>query len=351
MKRPSFILSSFVFIILVLPAFFLKEKTALFLAKLVWSLVIAFFAYLLFKGSKISKLRSILFIIIAWAFLFQFKFASPKTQGVPFCHIAIVSTFLNFLYNQYLALTSGRWPVWGVLSLGFLWLVITLILGQAWCAWVCFYGGFDDGFCRLLKRPLFKIKLPTKLRDFPLAFTIFIVIISFTAGLPVYCLWFCPLKATTQFLERGDIFIRHLQLFIFIFVALFFVLILPIVLKKRTFCSFLCPFGAFISVFGQLNPFRLTIDKDKCIQCKTCIERCPMFAINEESLARYQPLNYCNRCGECIDVCPTQAIKFTLAGREVRTVFIFCCLLILGALSNLFVPQAFIKLIGMLSGG
>ena len=359
----SLILSSFILVVLIFPSLVLKEEPVLFLAKNAWALAIAAIAYLIFSSGKISKFRAILFIIMAWAFLFQFKFKAPQFQETPYCHIAIVGTFLSFMHSQYLSLAGGRWHIFGVLSLGFLWLVVTLILGQAWCSWVCFYGGFDDGFSGILKKPLLKFKLPNKLRDFPIAFTIFIILVSFTAAIPVYCIWVCPLKATTKFFD-SDILIRYLQTAIFLFVALFFLVILPLVIKKRTFCSFLCPFGAFISIFGQINPFRISIDVNKCIKCKACIEKCPMFAINEESLNQNKILNYCNRCGKCIDICPTQAINITLRGKDIklsekppkivreifdaRVFLIVSCLLIMGAISNLFVPQAFIKLIRML---
>jgi len=361
----SLILSLFIFTIIMLPSFFLKEEPALFVARSSWSLIIASSAYLIFSKGEISKYRAILFVILAWAFLFQFKFKAPQFQETPYCHIAIVGTFLNFMHSQYLSLVGGRWHIFGVLSLGFLWLAVTLILGQAWCSWACFYGGFDDGFSKIIKKPLLKFKLPNKLRDFPIAFTIFIILISFTAAVPIFCIWVCPLKTTTQFFD-ADVFIRYIQTAIFLFVTAFFLVILPLVIKKRTFCSFLCPFGAWQSIFGSVNPFRVSIDANKCIKCKACIEKCPMFAINEESLNQNKILNYCNRCGKCIDICPVQAINITLRGKNIkcsdkvpqilreildaRVFFIVSCLLILGAISNLFVPQAMIKLIKILFG-
>ena len=362
-QAASLSLSLFIFIILIFPSIILKDVLVLLLVKSIWVLAIAAISYAIFRSGKISKFRAILFIIMAWALLFQFKFKAPQFQETPYCHIAIVGTFLSSMHSQYLALAGGRWNIFGVLTLGVLWLAVTLIIGQAWCSWACFYGGFDDGFSRILKKPLLKFNLSGKLRDFPIAFTIFIILISFTAAIPVYCIWVCPLKATTQFFDSDSI-IRYIQTAIFLFVALFFLVIFPLVIKKRTFCSFLCPFGAFISIFGQINPFRISIDVNKCIKCKACIEKCPMFAINEERLSKNRVINYCNRCGECIDICPAQAINITLLGKDIklsekppkivreifdaRVFLVVSCLLIMGAISNLFVPQAFIKLIRML---
>ena len=359
----SLILSLCIFAILLFPAFISKENTSLFMATVLWDLAIAALAYFMLSQGQISKFRAILFVIIAWAFLFLFKFMPLRFQDTAYCHIAIVSILLNFIHNQYLALSAGRWTIFGVLSLGFLWLVVTLILGQAWCSWVCFYGGFDEGFSRVFKKPLLKFKLPDKLRDFSIAFAIFIIIISFTTAVPIFCVWVCPLKATTKFFS-SDMFIRHIQLALFISVTAFFLIIFPLVIKRRTFCSFLCPFGAFISFFGQINPFRISIDAAKCTKCKACIEKCPVFAINETNLTRGSISNYCNRCGACLDICPTEAIKITFLGKDiklpekfpyvfreifqVRTIFIVICLLISGAVSNAFMPQAIIKLIKLI---
>ncbi|MDD5044481.1 MAG: 4Fe-4S binding protein [Candidatus Omnitrophica bacterium] len=365
-KTTSLIISGFIFSILVIPAFFLKQSISLLFATVLWDAVVGVLAYFMLARGQISKFRAILFVLLAWAFLFLFKFKPLQFQDSSYCHIAISSILLNFVHNQYLAITGGRWGIFGVLSLGFLWLVLTFILGQAWCSWVCFYGGFDEGFSRVLKKPFLKFRLPAKLRDFSIAFALFIIIISFTTAIPIFCVWVCPLKATTGFFD-SDMLVRHVQLTLFILITAFSLVILPLVIKKRTFCSFLCPFGAFISVFGQINPFRISIDTQKCTQCKACIEKCPVFAINETNLTRGLISNYCNRCGACMDICPAEAIRITFFGKEislpqnfplvlreifeVRTIFIVICLLISGAVSNSFMPQALIKLVKMIMGG
>src|SRR3989338_8629184 len=153
---------------------------ALLIAKLVWIFCIGGMAYRIFVPGRISRWRSLFFVILAWAFIVQFKskligisgnaFITPEIQEVPYCHIAIASSFLNHLYQQYLAFMSGSWRSWSPLTWGALWLGITLVLGQEWCSWACFYGGLDNGFAKLLRRPKIKwIKLPKGMRDLPAA--------------------------------------------------------------------------------------------------------------------------------------------------------------------------------------
>jgi len=360
-KAVSLTLSLFIFFILILPIFFSAQKNFLLQSsRIIWSLFISLIGYFIFCKGKISFLRSLIFIICAWGFLLFFKahllgfLQISQRQATPFCHIAMVSGLLHFFYNQYLALSSGNYHIWGYLSLGFLWLLLTLLIGQAFCSWVCFYGGLDEGFSRILKRPLLRIKIPARLRDFPAALLIFVIIISFLSGVSIFCLWICPFKFTSEFLDYQP-FIKNIQTFLFVGIAILFLVVFPLVMKKRTFCSFLCPFGAWQAFVGQLNPYRVSIDKEKCTKCNLCIEVCPVFAITPESLDKQRTLNYCNRCGACIDACPQKAIEFTFLGKginlskhaprflkeiiDVRVAFIFSCLLFFGSVSGLFMPQ------------
>jgi len=95
------------------------------------------------------------------------------------------------------------------------------------------------------------------------------------------------------------------------------VVILPILTKKRTQCSFLCPFGALLSFFHKINPFEIRIDKSKCSECKKCIQVCPVFAITDESLEKGKTNISCIRCAKCIDNCSKQAIFFHIKSTEL----------------------------------
>ena len=60
------------------------------------------------------------------------------------------------------------------------------------------------------------------------------------------------------------------------------------------------------AIFAQ-SDYKLTLDKDKCIQCGACIERCPMEAITfgEDGYPQMGP--ECAVCGQCAYVCPAGA--------------------------------------------
>jgi polyferredoxin len=333
-----------------------------------WLAFVGLIGFLILYTGRMGRWRALLFIVMAWAFIVHFKafllglgrnpFFSPEVQEVPYCHIAIAASILNYVYQQYLALQSGSWKLWGPLSLGCLWLVLTLAIGQAWCSWGCFYGGLDDGFSRILKKPLWRrFHLPPRWRDLPAAILLFMALASLSTMLPVFCLWVCPLKFTTAFLDTyGPV--RLVQIVIFSGVGLAALVILPLVLKKRVFCGLICPFGAWQAFFGRVSPFRVSILPDRCNQCGLCVRACPTWVLEEESLERYEVSSYCNRCGQCIDVCPTGGITYTLLGKDVprpakgtlhelleaRSLFVLCALWVGGAVGGLFVPETLWRL-------
>lgn len=331
-----------------------KDGRPIFYAKIIWSLAVSCIGFCIYRSGNISKYRSILFILIAFFFFLEFKlfkFFSFTAAAPPYCHIAQAPTLLNFIYSQFLAISSGEWAVWGVLTLGFLWLLIIFTIGQGICSWVCFYGGIDETFSKIAKKPLIKVKIPRPWRDLPIAFLIFLLVVSFLQGLPVFCTWFCPFKMTEAFWDNYPV-IRTVQAVLFWSILIGFVVILPILTKKRTFCSFVCPFGALVSICGAASPYRVTINRQKCTSCGRCQDVCPVFAIEDKSRDGYKMSNFCNKCGKCIDVCPSDAIDI-LSGRfsqkiDTGDIYIFLALLVTGALSGSFVPRLLLQLIGLM---
>ncbi|MFH1619024.1 MAG: 4Fe-4S binding protein [bacterium] len=351
-----------------------------------WAVFISALGYLIFSTGRISPRRTVLFVSLAAGFLIHFKsglvtigeqtFSTECMQDVPYCHIAMASTVLNYLYQQYLALMSGDWKLWGPLTIAVLWLGVTLVPGRGWCSWVCFYGGIDEGFSKMLRKPILRPeRLPAWTRDFPMALLIFLLLISLAYLMPIFCLWVCPLKITTEFLEPSGDPVRSVQLTLMSVAGFLFLIILPVLTGKRTFCSYICPFGAWQSVAGKINPFRVTIDARNCTECKSCYSSCPMMAIrctdNPEDASPDKPvsgrpapeiLNYCNMCGKCTDVCPENSARYTILGRDlstavsgwgrfrtVKNLYVFSALVVSGTFGSIFVPAAVSDIVNWIS--
>lgn len=54
------------------------------------------------------------------------------------------------------------------------------------------------------------------------------------------------------------------------------------------------------------------LDKDKCTECGTCVEFCPMGSIKKEAPGYVEGM--CIKCGACIKKCPAKALRFDDAG-------------------------------------
>ena len=95
-------------------------------------------------------------------------------------------------------------------------------------------------------------------------------------------LWIDEAKANlaeTMFFDKINNLIAYLQAIIFITLGMGLLVILPLLMKKRTQCALFCPLGALQSVTGSINPYRVKIDKDKCNECGRCKTVCPTFSI------------------------------------------------------------------------
>ena len=232
---------------------------------------------------------------------------------LPFCHIAIPQSLIPLLITKSIifpARISGHYAA--VASMIVIWFVCTITIGRGWCSWVCFYGGWEEGFSHVARKPRIRLLPKNKeLREIHFGFFCFILLACICQMACIYCEWFCPFKLVTEYSPVNSIpSLIATILFVGLFVAL--VVVLPILTKKRTQCSSLCPFGAFASLTDRLSMFRIRIDTQKCTGCMQCARACPFSAIDIQTIQakKGRPELTCAKCGECIAVCPQKAISY-----------------------------------------
>jgi polyferredoxin len=197
-----------------------------------------------------------------------------------------------------------------------LWLAMTLVLGKGWCAYACFFGGIEEGMAAVPKRAKIR-KLDPRWRYGPWAVLLAMVLLSLALFEPAYCTWLCPFKAVTEYVTaRNAIGLMQNAIFIVLFAGL--VIVLPLLTKKRTQCSFFCPFGAFQSIFNKISIFEIKIDRTRCHSCSVCQNACPNLSLSKESIARGEALMSCMKCGACVDACPRQAAVWHIKGTTIN---------------------------------
>jgi Polyferredoxin len=290
----------------------------------IWALfcVAAFAAIVL--GGQVASGRGLFFAASALAFVPAFVANLVEARGrmavtgaevlsaqVPFCHIAITTSILPaalFRTLDFPAQLSGTRASFYPMLL--YWLLSLVTVGRGWCSWVCFYGGIEDGLSSLPRKARLDLgKSGPELRRINLAVLAFIALAGLGSLVPVYCDWLCPFKLVTEYSAPVDAR-SYLALILFIGLFLGLVVVLPLLSKRRTQCSILCPFGALQSLLDRLSPFRVAIDKSACLSCGACDRACPMLALGPEARERGGPGGSCVKCGRCFDCCPRKAIGF-----------------------------------------
>ena len=65
--------------------------------------------------------------------------------------------------------------------------------------------------------------------------------------------------------------------------------------------------GGAGNMMENISNYHLAYDKDTCIGCGACVQRCPMFAITLNDEGKCEMNRQCVRCGQCALVCPVSA--------------------------------------------
>ncbi len=328
----------------------------------------SFFFLMLYKG-RTDRYRAVLFFTYAVAFviafithLIEFRGSMALSEAnmiegaTPFCHIVIPMTLIPAVLTRTIifpgTLTGVHASIAGMFVL---WIGASLSLGRGFCGWACFFGGLEDGFSRLLKRPIIK-RINHSWTYLPYAVLLVIVLTAAISLSPTYCMWLCPFKTVTEYVQVTSVKVAiQTGIFLTLFVGL--VIVLPILTKRRTQCGLLCPFGAFQSFTNKVNVFDIRIDRDKCVKCGQCIKACPTFSMDEASIEKGQSRISCMKCGKCIDTCPKQAIAYHVKGTQLsgrmlpRVLFLYPAFLFMSVMAGRNVQDAIVRIIKLVTTG
>ena len=185
-----------------------------------------------------------------------------------------------------------------------LFLSTVLLVGPAWCSYLCYIGSWDLNSAVSRKRPL-------------------------------------QLKANRLWIRVGilsgivavALILRQLGVssLIAMWLGLVFGLVgvgVIVVVSRRfgamVHCTMYCPIGLAANVLGKLSPFRLRIT-DGCTDCGACTFKCRYDALRPEDIQARLPGLTCTLCGDCLASCKGQSIEYRFAGLSphfARTVFL-----------------------------
>lgn len=307
-------------------------KNPLFLISMLTTFVFtnAVFFLMVFTG-RTDRYRAVFFVTMAVGFVIAFITNLLEARGsmalsaanmakgeTPFCHMVIPMTLVPAALTRTI-IFPGR--ILGgfadVATMFTIWIGATLALGRGFCSWGCFFGGLEDGFSRIRRKPVLR-KIGDKWTYLPYAVLVGIVVSAALTLSPTYCTWLCPFKTVTEFAEITS-FKVLVQTVIFVSLFAGLVVVLPILTKRRTQCGLFCPMGAFQSLTNKINAFDMKVDREKCTDCERCINVCPTFSIDKASVSGGGTRISCTKCGKCVDECPNGAVSFHVRGTPVRS--------------------------------
>lgn len=212
------------------------------------------------------------------------------------------------------AVLGGRKHSFSYYIIGIM-MLFGVVFGRLICGFLCPFGFIQDLLYRI-KAP--KIKIHTQI-DKPLRYLKYIVLLvpvillpifltnKFDMAQPYFCQWICPVGT----LEGGIPLVitnkplRDMVGFLFNWkMSLLIFTVITSILIYRPFCKYVCPLGAFYSLFNKYSFFQMNVDKLKCNGCRSCEKQCKM---NVEITKEINSME-CIRCGECKSICPQSAI-------------------------------------------
>lgn len=201
-----------------------------------------------------------------------------------------------------------------------------IVLGRLVCGLLCPFGLVQD---LLHKIPLPKYRVP-KMIDKPARYIKYAVFLVFVVVLPLFAVtetgiappYFCKYLCPAGTLGGGipllmaDPMLRQAAGALFDWKLMVLgVILLASMFIHRPFCRYLCPLGAFYSLFNRFSFYQMKLDSARCIGCKKCEQTCPMAVEVTKNCNSPE----CIRCGKCREVCPTGAISSGFVRKERET--------------------------------
>ena len=248
-----------------------------------------------FRGDKLlRKLKYV--ILLVFVVLMPLFVVDIMGQGSPyFCKLICPAGTLEgglplVLLNKSMRSAVGWLYVWKNTIL-VITIVLSIIIYRPFCKYICplgaFYSVFNKVFVVLM--PLFVVDIMGQ-------------------GSPYFCKLICPAGTLEGGLPLVLLNKSMRSAVGWLYVWKNTILVITIVLSiiiYRPFCKYICPLGAFYSVFNKVSVFRYRVDAEKCVHCGKCAKACQMEVNPVENPNSLE----CIRCGRCKKICPTQAIQ------------------------------------------
>lgn len=188
-----------------------------------------------------------------------------------------------------------------------------VVFGRVICGFLCPFGLLQELLYKIPSKKVKKNKWTRRLCHLKyIILIIFVVAIPLILTVPGFCKYICPAGTLEGglFLVTMDERLRALAGGLFSWkMAVLAVVVVSAVFLFRSFCRFLCPLGAFYSLFHKVSMVGIKVNEKKCNGCNACVLACKMDVKKVGD-------GECIQCGECIGACSRCALSFGVRREE-----------------------------------
>lgn len=183
-----------------------------------------------------------------------------------------------------------------IFVLGFL--LITVVLGRAWCGWLCFQTTLTDlaeWTARFLGLKIRHNSLHGDLRQ-KILLQGFFMLLSFLVAANL--LWYF-IPPRLFFADLLSLDLHYAAVLTLVITGL--LVYLDLALVRRLMCREICPYGRVQTAIVDKATLSLHLPEAelaRCLACDSCVQSCPM---EIDIRAGYQV--ECTNCGRCLDAC------------------------------------------------
>ena len=194
----------------------------------------------------------------------------------------------------------------------------SLFFGRAFCGWIC-PGGATQELCNMARKKDFQNGKKNLIKYAIWAPWITIIALLFFQAGGVKTV--DPLYQTYYGISVSNIYSAVMFIAIAGLIAG-----LALAAGKRAFCYTTCWMAPFMIIGRKIRKsvnwpsLQLVADKEKCVNCKVCNQKCPM-SLAVESMVQQNSMenSECILCGSCVDNCPKQVIKYSFGKKRNQT--------------------------------
>ncbi len=189
----------------------------------------------------------------------------------------------------------------------------SLVLGRAFCGWLCPAAGLQEACFRMNSRRTGRHR-----------WVKYLIWVPWVSGIAA-ALWSAGGPRSIQPLYQipGGISVAEPSAYIVYYGFVGLIVLLALTAGKRAFCHHVCWMAPFMITGARLKnalhwpALRLVCDTAKCAQCGRCAKGCPMSLDVQRMVQRGRMTDLdCILCGECVDGCPRGAIRYSFSAQE-----------------------------------